>query len=340
MHNHLICYSAEEAAANLRVDPRQRECARPETDTDNLRLASTSATAQGNGGRRPIVAALWLFWVDMVIRPRGRLPSRWVLTPVALHRRAQYSASSARTVVEALASQQGDFDELLHSFCQKPGIGQLVFGAEREMAETLKWLGNLAIDTGHEQQALDLYTRSRELYERLDYTAGTVDVLSNLGIVYRRNGALGRCLAVFDESAGTANADGPSVGALARATTMARKCCAVEATMSDAISTRPSSNTKWLSGLEVGGYSVDVALALTGLGMARVENGDLVGGRRDSKDAEASFRDLSSARDLQELVQISSHRLSSHRTTSTRPANMPLARTSLHRALGRSHRKP
>jgi class 3 adenylate cyclase/tetratricopeptide (TPR) repeat protein len=157
-------------------------------------------------------------------------------------------------------------------------------GADDVRAEGMKQMGNVAYLEGELREATELYRRSRELYERIGDTAGIADVRSNLAGLYGREGRWDEALAEHEASLVLRRRMGNpwgvgtcqnNIGEIRRARGDARG--AIEA-FEQAVGT-------W----SAIGYASGVAIALIGLGAARIEAGDVAQGRMDLLDAERRF---------------------------------------------------
>jgi tetratricopeptide (TPR) repeat protein len=166
------------------------------------------------------------------------------------------------------------------------------------VAEGLKELGNVAIDTGDLQAAAQHYRGSRTLYERLEDMLGLADIHSNLGIVERRTGRYDQALQEYE----SALALRERMGHLLGIGTCYNNIAEVHRTRGDFEQAIPA----YLRAIETWGSignAAGVGVALVGLGAARAESGDTQQGRVDLLEAEQRFGVLGSTRHLPDLYR-------------------------------------
>ena len=171
-------------------------------------------------------------------------------------------------------------------------------GIDDLVAEGLKQLGNVAVERGELKLAADFYTRSRQMYERLEDMVGLADIHNNLGIIYRRGGRWADSLAEYDASLALCERMGHLLGIGRCYNNMAE----VHRTRGEPAQAIPA----YLQAIETWdsiGHALFVGLALVGLGAARIEIGDVAQGRADLLDAEARFAAIGSTVYLPDLCR-------------------------------------
>jgi tetratricopeptide (TPR) repeat protein len=199
--------------------------------------------------------------------------------------------------VGQLHYRRGEFEparaalELAVELGSRMGIDDLV-------AEGLKELGNVAVDTGDLQAAAEHYRGSRALYERIEDMLGLADIHSNLGILDRRTGRYDQALREY-EAALTLR---ERMGHLLGIGTCYNNIAEVHRTRGDFEQAIPA----YLRAIETWasiGNAAGVGVALVGLGAARTESGDTGQGRVDLLEAEERFAALGSTRHLPDLYR-------------------------------------
>jgi adenylate cyclase len=157
-------------------------------------------------------------------------------------------------------------------------------GDNEVLAEGLKQLGNIPLHAGNPLDAVDYLRRSQRLYEQLEDLAGIAAVRMNLGAVYGRMAMWDECLKELEASLQLherigdvwhIGVDYNNMGEAHRGRGDLRS--AIEA---------------FHRALDIYLQIQDaacIALALTGLGITRVEVGDIAEGRANLLEAEAQF---------------------------------------------------
>jgi tetratricopeptide (TPR) repeat protein len=169
-------------------------------------------------------------------------------------------------------------------------------GEDAVVAKGLQQLGNVPLHAGDPREAVELLNRSRAIFERLEDLPGIAAVRLNLGVAYGRMGRWDECLAELTASMQVHGRIGDlwhialihnNIGELHRsrgnhleAIAAYRQAVSISNEIGDAPGT---------------------ANALTGLGMARVEAGQIEQGRADLLDAEARFAVLGRSMHLPDI---------------------------------------
>jgi class 3 adenylate cyclase/tetratricopeptide (TPR) repeat protein len=164
------------------------------------------------------------------------------------------------------------------------------------LAEGLKQLGNVPLHAGDPREAVELFQRSRLIFEQLEDIAGIADIRLNLGVAYGRMGRWDECLAEL----GSASALFERIGDLRSIGVVRNNIGQVHRGRAeyDQAITAYEQAAQILSDI---GYAAGAANALMGLGMARVEAGQLTQGRADLLEAEARFVALGRSMYLAEI---------------------------------------
>jgi len=161
------------------------------------------------------------------------------------------------------------------------------FGDDEVLAEGLKQLGNIPLHSGDPHEAVELFQRSRTIYQRLEDLAGIAMARLNLGTAYGRLGRWEDCLAELNASLTLFERIGDqwhiaivhnNLGELYRESGDLQRSIA--------------SFERALAICKEVGYAAGVANALAGLGSARVESGAIEQGRADLMDAAERFTSL------------------------------------------------
>ena len=172
------------------------------------------------------------------------------------------------------------------------------FDLDDLLAEGLKQLGNVAVDTGDLRVADAEYQRSRGMYERLEDILGLADIHSNLGIIYRRTRRWEEALAEYDASLSLYQRMGHQLG-IGRCYNNIAEVLRTRGDTTSAVPAYQQAIETWSSI----GNAAGVAVALVGLGMARVESGDVKKGRADLLEAEQRLTNLGSTRFLPDVYR-------------------------------------
>jgi class 3 adenylate cyclase/tetratricopeptide (TPR) repeat protein len=205
----------------------------------------------------------------------------------------------ARVYVQVghLHYRRGDYDAAREALTKAVDIGSEL-GADDLVAEGLKWLGNVSMQTRDLQTSGEFYRRSRALYERVEDIAGLADIDSNLGMIYRRTADWDEALAAYARSLHLRERMGHSWGI----GTIHNNIAEVHRDRGEfdkAIEGYQRAIDTWGA---IGNLS-GVAVALIGLGAARVEADDLVQGRLDLLESERRFAELKSTLYLPDLYR-------------------------------------
>jgi tetratricopeptide (TPR) repeat protein len=171
-------------------------------------------------------------------------------------------------------------------------------GVDDVSAEGLKLLGLVSLQTRDLGVAADFMQRSRALYERLEDVAGLADIHSNLGMIYRRTAHWDAALAEYQASLALRE----RMGHLGGIGTCYNNIAEVHRTRGElrlAIEGYQRAIETW-AGI---GNASGVAVALIGLGAARVEMGEVTQGRADLLDAKERFSELGSTFYLPDLYR-------------------------------------
>jgi class 3 adenylate cyclase/tetratricopeptide (TPR) repeat protein len=199
--------------------------------------------------------------------------------------------------VGRLHYQRGEFERARAALQLAVELGTRL-GIDDLVAEGLKELGNVAVDTGDLQAAAEHYQGSQALYERLEDLLGLADIHSNLGIIDRRTGRYDLALQEYE----AALALRERMGHLLGIGTCYNNIGEVHRTQGDFERAIPA----YLQAIETWGSignAARVALALVGLGAARTESGDTGRGRADLLEAEERFAALGSTLYLPDLYR-------------------------------------
>ncbi|HEY8807122.1 MAG TPA: adenylate/guanylate cyclase domain-containing protein [Candidatus Limnocylindria bacterium] len=179
--------------------------------------------------------------------------------------------------------RRGDYDAARIALVQALAAGERI-GAQDVLAEGTKQLGNVAYLEGDLRIAKEMYGRSRDHYEALKDTAGIADIHSNLGALAVRERQWDEALAENEASLTLRRLMGNpwgvgtclnNIGEMHRARGDAALAAAA---FEQAIAT-------WTPI----GYASGIAIALIGLGAARIELDDVDVGRAHLRDAEQRF---------------------------------------------------
>jgi tetratricopeptide (TPR) repeat protein len=164
------------------------------------------------------------------------------------------------------------------------------------MAEGLKQLGNVPLHGGDPREAVELFERSRAIFERLEDLQGIAAVRLNLGVAYGRMGRWDECLAELTASMELHERIGDrwhisvihnNIGQLHRERGQFLQAIAAY--------------QQAVAGSAEVGYASGVANALMGLGIARIEEGQIEQGRADLLEAEARFDALGRSTHLPDI---------------------------------------
>ncbi|HTD77823.1 MAG TPA: tetratricopeptide repeat protein, partial [Chloroflexota bacterium] len=199
--------------------------------------------------------------------------------------------------VGQLHYRRGEFEPARSALEAAVELGTRV-GIDDLVAEGLKQLGNVAVERGELKLAADLYTRSRQMYERLEDMVGLADIHNNLGIIYRRGGRWADSLEEYDASLALCERMGHLLG-IGRCYNNIAEVHRTRGEPTQAIPAYQQAIETWDSI----GHALFVGLALVGLGAARIELGDVAQGRADLLDAEARFAAIGSTVYLPDLYR-------------------------------------
>jgi tetratricopeptide (TPR) repeat protein len=171
-------------------------------------------------------------------------------------------------------------------------------GADDLVADSIRQLGNLAVDTGDLRAAANYYQRSREFYERLEDMLGLADIHSNLGILYRRAGRWDESLQEYEGALKLRE----RIGHMHGIGTCYNNIAEVHRTRGDPEKAIPAYERAIETWGSIGN-ALGVAVALVGLGAAKTESGDGARGRADLFDARERFEALGSTMYLPDLYR-------------------------------------
>jgi tetratricopeptide (TPR) repeat protein len=160
-------------------------------------------------------------------------------------------------------------------------------GQDEVLAEAFKQLGNIPLHTGDPHEAIDLFERSRTIYERLEDLAGIAMARLNLGTTYGRMGRWDECLVELQASLSHFE----RIGDLWHQAVVRNNLGELHRLLNDL----PRAVRSYEEALAISaqvGDAAGVALAYTGAGIARVEAGDIVRGKADLLEAESRFSAL------------------------------------------------
>jgi predicted ATPase/DNA-binding XRE family transcriptional regulator len=289
--------SFAEAAIRELQGPAQREwLERLEIEHDNLRVALSEPVEDAGSDLRPELAAtLWPFWVARGHLAEGRGHAERLLgldgSNAGLVRARLLNGAGV------LAWHQGDYNVARLHLVEGLGLSSKCgCDGDSTSAEALKWLGNTSTMTGRPSEALEYYERSCALYEKVGDNSGIINARANLGIIYRRTGRYSdalreakQCLAMRERMGhtwGVASSHN-NIGEIYRS----------QGEPDVAIPSYEQAVAVWESVED----ALGIAVGLTGLGIARVEAGDRVGGLANLLDAEVRFKALHSTAYLPEL---------------------------------------
>jgi adenylate cyclase len=160
-------------------------------------------------------------------------------------------------------------------------------GQDEVLAEAFKQLGNIPLHTGDPHEAIDLFERSRTIYERLEDLVGIAMARLNLGTTYGRMGRWDECLVELQASLSHFE----RIGDLWHQAVVRNNLGELHRLLNDL----PRAIRSYEEALAISaqvGDAAGVALAYTGAGIARVEAGDIVRGKADLLEAESRFSAL------------------------------------------------
>ncbi len=181
----------------------------------------------------------------------------------------------------------GDFLAAQAAFSTSVDIAQRL-GVEEVLAECLRELGNIPLHAGDAREAVQFFEQSRAIDERLEDLPGIANVRTNLGTAYVRMGRWDEALAELQSALALQERMGNLriVGMLHNNVGEAHRLRGHF--RDEAIAAFERALAIW----DKIGHAPGVALALTGLGGARVEAGEVEEGRANLLDAEARFNSL------------------------------------------------
>ncbi len=180
----------------------------------------------------------------------------------------------------------GDYAAAQAAFSTSVDIAQRL-GAEEVLAEGLRELGNIPLHAGDPRDAVQFFQRSRAIYERLEDLAAVAIIRLNLGVAYARMGKWDESLAEFHSSLILHE----RMGNLWLVGMIQNNVGEVHRLRGDLREAIPAFERALAIWGEIG-HAPGVALALTGLGGARVEAGEVEEGRANLLDAEGRFNAL------------------------------------------------
>ncbi len=160
-------------------------------------------------------------------------------------------------------------------------------GDDAVVAEGLKNLGSVAHSVGDLQAAADYYRRSLELYERTGELSGVATLRMNLGQIARRMGRWDESRLWYESSLELWRRIGDPWGVAASHNNVG-ELYRSEGRPAEAL----PSYERALSTLDSIGAAAEAAVVLMNRGAARVESGDVEGGRQDLFEAQRRFSTL------------------------------------------------
>lgn len=169
-------------------------------------------------------------------------------------------------------------------------------GVDDVSAAGLKLLGLVALQTREPAVAAEYMQRSQALYERLGDIGGVADIHSNLGMIHRRAGNADAALAAYQTSLALRE----RMGHLWGIGTCHNNLAEVHRTRGD-LELAIRGYLRAIETWSAIGNASGVAVALIGLGAARVEQGEVARGRADLQEAEARLAKLGSTFYLPDL---------------------------------------
>ncbi len=180
----------------------------------------------------------------------------------------------------------GDYAAAQHALSRAVEIAQRL-GAEEVLAEGLRELGNVPLHAGDPRDAVQFFERSRAIYERLEDLVGIASVRHNLGVAYARMGKWDESIAAF-QSALILHERMGNLWVVGMIHNNVGEVHRLRGNLREAIAAFERTLATWG---EIG-HAPGVALALTGLGGARVEAGEVGEGLANLLDAEVRFNAL------------------------------------------------
>ena len=118
----------------------------------------------------------------------------------ALPNEADAEAAQIRLQVGQLSWRTGDYAAAQTALWQEPVEIGTRLGEDGLVAEGMQQLGNVPLHAGDPREAVELFQRSRAMYERLEDLPGIAAVRLNLGVAYGRMGRWDECLAELNAS--------------------------------------------------------------------------------------------------------------------------------------------
>ena len=207
----------------------------------------------------------------------------------------QAEAAQIRLQVGQLSWRTADYAAAQAALSKAVEIGARL-GEDGLVAEGLKQLGNVPLHAGDPREAAELFQRSQRIYERLEDLPGIAAVRLNLGVAYGRMGRWDECLAEFNASMELHE----RIGDQRHIGVIHNNIGELQRSRGDYIAAIAAYRQAVATSTAVG-YASGVANALTGLGMARVEAGQLEQGRADLLAAEARFAALGRSTHLPDI---------------------------------------
>jgi len=252
-------------------------------------IASFRAALVRLGNPSPLTHARLERKVGTALRIKGEYADASAVFAEALHILSDDTDAEAGQIqlqIGQLSWRTGEYTTAREALTKAVEIAT-ARGEEELMGEGLKQLGNVPLHAGDPREAVELFERSRVIFERLEDLQGIAAVRLNLGVAYGRMGRWDACLAELTASMEIHERIGDrwhisvihnNIGQLHREQGQLLPAIAA---YQQAVAVSK----------EVG-YASGVANALLGLGMARVEAGQLDQGRADLIEAEARFAAL------------------------------------------------
>jgi tetratricopeptide (TPR) repeat protein len=164
------------------------------------------------------------------------------------------------------------------------------------MAEGLKQLGNVPLHAGDPREAVELFQRSRVIFERFEDLQGIADIRLNMGVAYGRMGRWDESLAEF-QAAGLLF---ERIGDLRSIGVVHNNIGELYRIRGEYLQAITAYQQAVAISVEVG-YASGVANGLSGLGMARVEAGQIEQGRADLLQAADRFAILGRSTHLPDI---------------------------------------
>ncbi len=204
----------------------------------------------------------------------------------ALAGKDDVEAARIGVAVGQLHYRRADYEEARRALTKAIARAQDV-GAEGVVAEGLRYLGNATVWMGDLTGGLDLYARSRQLYEKLEDLVGIAEARNNTGTIFRRMGRWDEALAEYKVALELRGRVG-YVWGLAAGNNNIGEVYRSRGEPEAAIPYLERAIEIW----ESIGSAADAAGGLMNLGAARAEAGHTARGRADLLAAEKRFSGL------------------------------------------------